>query len=98
VPIVGSVSLTVSQKLPEKHSRTIKNYQGFVQPPDFALRDQDFMTRPRLVKLNFALHGPAPDGALMPPQYNRRLSDGIISFDNLPDQRRMVERDARHFL
>lgn len=36
------------------------------------------------MKLNFVLHGPPPDGALMPPQDNRCLSDGKISFDNLP--------------
>jgi hypothetical protein len=35
------------------------------------------------MKLYLALHGPGPDGALMPPQHNRRLLDGKISFDKI---------------
>jgi hypothetical protein len=53
------------------------------QTVNLSLWNENFTAGEGLMIIYFALHGPPPDGALMPPQYNRRLFDGKISFDNL---------------
>lgn len=55
----------------------------WAQTINLSLWNENLMAGSKLMKFNLALHGPEPDGVPMPPQYNRRLSDGIISFDNL---------------
>jgi hypothetical protein len=52
------------------------------QTVDLPLWNENFTAWVGLMILDPIFYGPAPDGALMPPQQYRRFFDGKISFDN----------------